>query len=43
MNDYYVGVCFGVVIGMFLHNLILQIAYKLGIVEYKGVKEKQKC
>lgn len=39
MNLYLLGILEGFFLGMLFYNLILQIAYKRGIVEYRGVKK----
>lgn len=36
MTPYAFGVLIGFILGMMCHNLILQVAYRLGVVEYKG-------
>ena len=39
VDTYWMGLVIGMFAGWFLHDLALQLAYKLGIVEYKGVKK----
>jgi hypothetical protein len=36
---YWLGVIGGIFFGWFAHSLCLQLAYKFGIVEYKGLKK----
>lgn len=38
-DTYWMGLFIGAFAGWFLHDLVLQLAYKLGIIEYKGVKK----
>ena len=36
---YWIGVVIGMLPGWLLHNAFLQLAYRWGIVEYKGYKK----
>lgn len=39
-HTHWIGIAIGIAAGWFLHDLVLQLAYKLGIIEYKGVGKR---